>query len=653
MIEFKCQHCGKGLHLNDSYAGRDGWCRVCKRMVIVPGGGQVLRVEDLPPEEGYERLQRLLQYAATKADKYKVHLAREAKEREHAPQTEEALQQARVALAEREQALERLRDEHASLTSAFREQGDRLAALEHGPASAASISPEMEVELAQLRAELAAEREARQALSTDLDVREAAISRLEEEAAALRNVAAEAHRLEESAVAERVNLRALEGAVATLKSQLAQAESERDRLAEILEEGSIGEKDSALRLMQKDREMAALNAALAEMQAQQEESNRSTRDQIASLEAQVLLFNEIKERMAGFQGRIKDLEQERLDASLALEAAQQAEVLHQKKIGVLEVSLKQALAEQSERAIQADHFQRELAVRDEQVRKLAEELQALTEGRGTAVLEAEKSTRTARSAENRAKRLTAELGELQGVRDQLAAENEVLKRSAAELEARVTSLHVSLEAARADAAEKASYAPAAATLQAELSSALLALQRAEEEGAAEKASLLHTVAELQAEIMNLNESLEREAERTASAQAQLAALPPAEAEASSEAELRSRLEQIEALEAQLAALDEAVVRQRAEAEDGARALVASQERIAMLEAALAASGGSADGGGASRTDESDEEDVSFILLSPERTGSTGGVLEPQAIDERQRQLEKKQMMDVLTDFLNK
>jgi hypothetical protein len=133
----------------------------------------------------------------------------------------------------------------------------------------------------------------------------------------------------------------------------------------------------------------------------------------------------------------------------------------------------------------------------------------------------------------------------------------------------------------------------------------------------------------------------------------LAALPPAEAEASSEAELRSRLEQIEALEAQLAALDEAVVRQRAEAEDGARALVASQERIAMLEAALAASGGSADGGGASRTDESDEEDVSFILLSPERTGSTGGVLEPQAIDERQRQLEKKQMMDVLTDFLNK
>ena len=53
-------------------------------------------------------------------------------------------------------------------------------------------------------------------------------------------------------------------------------------------------------------------------------------------------------------------------------------------------------------------------------------------------------------------------------------------------------------------------------------------------------------------------------------------------------------------------------------------------------------------------DDDGDEDVGFILLSPERTGTSGApLLETNAIDERQRQLEKKQMMDVLSDFLNK
>ena len=607
MIEFKCQHCGKGLHLNDSYAGRDGWCRVCKRMVIVPGGGPVARVEELPPEEGYERLQRLLQYAATKADKFKVHLAREAKEKEHTVQIEGALEQALRDLKDRETDLERLNGEFVSLAAVLREKEARLAELSAN--SAAPPTPEAELELVELRAEIALEREARMSLS-----------------------------------------RALEGAVATLKSQLAQAESERDRLAEILEEGSAGEKDSTLQLMQKDRDIVALNAALDDLTSQQEESNRSTRDQIASLEAQVLLFNEIKERMAGLQGRIKELEQERLDTSLALDGAQQSEVLQQKKIGALEVSLKQALAEQSERAIQSDHYQRELAVRDEQVRKLGEELQALTEGLGRAVLEAEKSTRTAQSAESRSIRLAAELGDLQGVRDQLAAENDLLKKSTVELEARVVSLNGSLETARADAAEKASHEPAVAALQAELSTARRAHQRSDEDGAAERASLLHTVAELQAEIMNLTEALQREVERTESAQAQLASLPPAEAETARQAELESALERASALEAQLEAGDELASRHQAESEERTRALSEALERIVTLESALAASGADSGNTDEARADDSGEDNVSFILLSPE-PGAT--VVPPIALDERQRQLEKKQMMDVLSEFLNK
>ena len=657
MIEFKCQHCGKGLHLNDSYAGRDGWCRVCKRMVIVPGGGTVSRVEELPPEEGYERLQRLLQYAATKADKFKVHLAREAKEKEHTAQVEAALHDAQLALSERAVALERLNGQLDSLTSSLREKEDRLAELEAG--ANGGPTPEHEQELTTLRADLALEREARQSLSIALEERGATLTALEREAAELRQAASEAHRLAEIAAADRVNLRALEGAVATLKNQLAQAESERDRLAEILEEGATGENDSALKLLQKDREIGALNVALSEMKAQQEESNRSTRDQIAALEGQVLLFNEIKDRMAGLQGRIKDLEQERLDSSLALEGAQQAEALQQKKIGALEVSLKQALAEQSERTLQSEHFQRELAVRDEQVRKLAEELQALTEGQGSAVLEAEKSSRTARSAESRAKRLSAELGELQGVREQLVAENELLKRRTAELDARLISLNGSLEAARADAAEKASHEPAAAALQLELSAALLALQRAEEESAAAKASLNHTVVELQAEIMNLTEALEREVERADAAQVRLDALPPAEDDEARQADLDAAHARVTALEAQLEASDALAARQQADEAEMSKSLKESLERIAALETALATAT-APDSSAVSRredpNDDGDDGDVSFILLSPEPAGSMGSgtsMASPDGLDERRRQNEKKQMMDVLSDFLNK
>jgi|GEM_PF-2316534 len=37
MIEFKCSHCGKGLKLPHSYAGKTTSCPTCLRPVVVPG----------------------------------------------------------------------------------------------------------------------------------------------------------------------------------------------------------------------------------------------------------------------------------------------------------------------------------------------------------------------------------------------------------------------------------------------------------------------------------------------------------------------------------------------------------------------------------------------------------------------------------------
>ncbi len=81
MIEFDCPHCANPFAVPQTLAGREGWCRVCKRLVIVPhadGGGPVW--SELPVAEQCARLDRMLQYAAAKADRYKRLLARQSDE---------------------------------------------------------------------------------------------------------------------------------------------------------------------------------------------------------------------------------------------------------------------------------------------------------------------------------------------------------------------------------------------------------------------------------------------------------------------------------------------------------------------------------------------------------------------------------------------
>lgn len=70
MIEFECPHCGNHFEVEDALAGRDGWCRVCKKMIIIPSP-TARAWDDLSMEERFRRCHKLLQFAATKADKYK------------------------------------------------------------------------------------------------------------------------------------------------------------------------------------------------------------------------------------------------------------------------------------------------------------------------------------------------------------------------------------------------------------------------------------------------------------------------------------------------------------------------------------------------------------------------------------------------------
>jgi uncharacterized protein YoxC len=71
MITFDCPHCGYRLQVDEAFAGRDGWCRICKKLIAVPSH-DAKTPEDLTPTEQYARLTKAFQYAATKADRYQA-----------------------------------------------------------------------------------------------------------------------------------------------------------------------------------------------------------------------------------------------------------------------------------------------------------------------------------------------------------------------------------------------------------------------------------------------------------------------------------------------------------------------------------------------------------------------------------------------------
>ncbi|MBL7645466.1 MAG: SEL1-like repeat protein [Candidatus Hydrogenedentes bacterium] len=174
MIELTCQHCGTLLRMDDSFAGRDGWCRECKQMVIIPSGNQVIRVEDLPPGEAIGRLQHLLSYAARKADQYKQYLAEKAAE-------DEARARLAANLVEEQRRSAALSAELDRIKAIPLEPSPLLDDIDlEGPLEAEKAREEAAALITTLESDLALARENRAALEAELEKQSAEIKALKE-----------------------------------------------------------------------------------------------------------------------------------------------------------------------------------------------------------------------------------------------------------------------------------------------------------------------------------------------------------------------------------------------------------------------------------------------------------------------------------------
>ena len=140
MLYFDCPHCGNHLRLEDEFAGRDGWCRACKGMIVAPTPGrETAGIETLSLEIRYNRLYHLFRFAATKADNYKLLLGRLRAQRE-------ALTQELAKAVKWRDSMTDLQRQTESMQRQLASQNDELAA-------AAEVRRLLESELEAIRHE--------------------------------------------------------------------------------------------------------------------------------------------------------------------------------------------------------------------------------------------------------------------------------------------------------------------------------------------------------------------------------------------------------------------------------------------------------------------------------------------------------------------
>ncbi len=261
MIEFDCPHCGNHLLHQEAFAGRDGWCRICKGIISIPQPGQPSPVINLNLEQRYARLERLFKHAVSIVDEHRQlqarlqeggnGLAEEVRLRTEAQQTSVSLnlqlEAATTSLHSVEAECETLRERVTALESdrdALQEQLDaqvlERSTLEVTLAEVQPLAdrvPELEESLTEARDEIGRrEHENDELLERVLDVEQKLETAGEMAEQAIVERAAERDAYEKRLDGLRGELCASEDESAALKEQLATAAAEESRLTLELEE---------------------------------------------------------------------------------------------------------------------------------------------------------------------------------------------------------------------------------------------------------------------------------------------------------------------------------------------------------------------------------------------------------------------------------
>jgi len=71
MMKFDCPHCGQQLVHSEDVAGREGWCRFCKCILVMPQPGQSAVRQTLTLQQQFAQLERMFRFAAGIVDEHR------------------------------------------------------------------------------------------------------------------------------------------------------------------------------------------------------------------------------------------------------------------------------------------------------------------------------------------------------------------------------------------------------------------------------------------------------------------------------------------------------------------------------------------------------------------------------------------------------
>ncbi len=319
MMKFDCPHCGQQLVHQEEVAGREGWCRFCKGIIVMPQPGQPSSLPNLSPDQRFAQLVRMFRFAATIVDEHRQLQA-------SLRNGEQALAQEIRMRNEAQRSAEMLRHE---LTRTMAMQSEKEAEykrvtseLEASKSEHAAFMTETEKRLAQAKNEL-------QKSENRDDVLLGRVLAIEQDINRAERIAKESfddecrkrEELERTLRSTRTALAEAEEAEAALKVKVEEADARTTSLEAELAETRSAKDDLQLQFDEECKRLTTLYTA--------------ERDQRSQLEQSATESGENSERVSA-------LETELAEARAALESAHERHDAQAERIADLEQSLQQA-----------------------------------------------------------------------------------------------------------------------------------------------------------------------------------------------------------------------------------------------------------------------------------------------------------------------